>query len=426
LGGWVVLDTWLAKRLAYVDAGAERTIAAYQLIRGCEMAIATSVDQLLERGVEAGVAAGVVAVAADASGVIYEGAFGKRAADSQADMTLDTVFWVASMTKAITSVAALQLVEQGLVSLDEPLSDKLPELKDIQVLEGFHSETGAPQLRPPKRAITLRHLLTHTAGFSYDIWNADIGQYQTHAGTPGIIECKKITLMNPLVFDPGERWEYGTNIDWVGQTVERLTGKRIEQYFKDHIFGPLGMRDSGFVLGASQRERLAGMHVRNEDGTLQVIPFEMNQEPEFFMGGGGLYSTGPDYLRFLRMILNDGELDGARILKAETVAECNRNQIGELNVGLLKTAIPASSNDAEFFPGMPKKWGLAYMINAEDAPVGRAAGSLAWAGLANTYYWIETKRKVAGVILTQILPFADARVLGLLDEFERGIYSVVG
>jgi methyl acetate hydrolase len=362
-----------------------------------EMAIATSVDQLLERGVESGVAAGVVAVAADRSGVIYEGAFGKRAIDGQAPMTLDTVFWIASMTKAITSVAALQLVEQGQVGLDEPIADKLPELKDIQVLEGC-----------------------------YDIWNADMGRYQEHTGTPGIIECKKLTLMNPLVFDPGDRWEYGTNIDWVGQTVERITGTRIEQYFKDHIFGPLGMRDSGFVLGTSQRERLAGMHVRTEDRTLQAIPFEMDQDPEFFMGGGGLYSSGPDYVRFLRMLINNGELDGARILKPETVAECNRNQIGELNVGMLKTVIPGSSNDAEFFPGAPKKWGLAYMINAEDAPVGRSAGSLAWAGLANTYYWIETKRQIAGVLLTQILPFADARVLGLLDEFERGIYAAVG
>jgi CubicO group peptidase (beta-lactamase class C family) len=240
---------------------------------------------------------------------------------------------------------------------------------------------------------------------------------------PGIIECKTATLMTPLVFDPGERWEYGINIDWVGQTVERLSGQSIEDYFKEHIFGPLGMADTGFVIGAGQRERLAGMHARLPDGSLQVIPFEIPQAPEFFMGGGGLYSTGPDYLRFLRMLLGDGQLDGARVLSAATVAEMSRNQIGELLVGPLKTVVPGSSNDAEFFPGLPKKWGLAYMINAEDAPVGRTAGSLAWAGLANTYYWIDPTRRVAGVILTQILPFADTRALGLFEQFERAIYA---
>ncbi len=248
-------------------------------------------------------------------------------------------------------------------------------------------------------------------------------RYQETMGIPGITECKLATLMTPLVFDPGDRWEYGINIDWVGQTVERLSGQRIEQYFKEHIFGPLGMPDTGFVIGAAQRERLAGMHTRLADGTLESIPFEMTQEPEFYMGGGGLYSTAPDYLRFLRMLLGGGELEGARVLSAETVAQANRNQIGDLLVGPLKTMDPGSSNDAEFFPGMPKKWGLAYMINAEDALVGRTAGSLAWAGLANTYFWLDPSRRLTGVILTQILPFADPMVLNAFEQFERAIYA---
>jgi CubicO group peptidase (beta-lactamase class C family) len=387
------------------------------------MVAATGLDQLFERAVEAGEVPGVVALAADDHRVIYEGAFGKRAIDGEQAMTLDTVVWIASMTKAITSIAAMQCVERGQISLDEPLANTLPELNEIQVLEGFDETSGAPKLRPPRRPITLRHLLTHTAGFTYDIWNADMCRYQQHTGTPGIIECKRVTLMTPLVFDPGERWDYGINIDWAGQTVERLSGQRLEQYFQSHLFEPLGMRDTGFVLGPSQRQRLAAMHVRHRDGSLTIEPFEIPQEPEFYMGGGGLYSTGPDYLRFLRMLLGNGELDGARILKPETVAEINRNQIGEVTVGPLKTAIPSSSRDAEFFPGLPKKWGLAYMINAEDAPVGRTAGSLAWAGLANTYYWIEPTRRLAGVILTQILPFADPTVLDLFEEFERAIYA---
>jgi CubicO group peptidase (beta-lactamase class C family) len=389
------------------------------------MLVATGIDQLFEEAVEAGEVPGVVALAADDSGVIYQGAFGKRVLGGDADMTVDTVTWVASMTKAITSVAAMQLVEQGRVTLDEPLLNRLPELADIQVLEGF-DDAGVPKLRPPRRPITLRHLLTHTAGFTYDIWSQDMLRYEAYTKIPGITECKLVTLKLPLEFDPGERWQYGINIDWVGQTVERLSGQRLEHYFKDHIFGPLGMPDSSFLLSATQRERLAGMHAREADGSLEPFAFEMEQNPEFFMGGGGLYSTGPDYLRFLRMLLGNGELDGARILKAETVAEMNRNQIGDLSVGLLSTALPGASNDAEFFPGLPKKWGLAYMINAEDAPVGRSAGSLAWAGLANTYYWIEPQRRVAGVILTQILPFADPTVLNLFENFERATYAGLG
>jgi CubicO group peptidase (beta-lactamase class C family) len=386
------------------------------------MPVASGVDRLLEHAVEADEVAGVVALAADDGGVIYQGAFGKRALGGEADMTLDSVVWIASMTKAITSLAAMQLVEQGRVTLDEPLAQRLPELADIQVLEGFDA-AGAARLRAPRRAITLRHLLTHTSGFTYDIWNTDMRRYQQHTGIPGIGECKRITLGLPLVFDPGERWEYGISIDWVGQAVERLSGQPLERYFEEHIFQPLGMQDTRFILTAAQRDRLATMHVREPDGSLNVTSFEMEQHPEFFMGGGGLYSTGPDYLRFVRMILGDGELDGARVLKPETFAEINRNQIGDLSVGQLTTAIPGSSNNAEFFPGLSKKWGLAYMINTEDAPVGRAAGSLAWAGLANTYYWIDPTRRVAGVILTQILPFADPTVLHLFEDFERAIYA---
>ena len=389
------------------------------------MVVASSgVDQVLERAVGQGVAAGVVALAADDHGVIYEGAFGKRGIGQDADMTLDTVVWIASMSKAITSVAAMQLVEQGRIGLDEPLSDRVPELAGIQVLEGF-DDAGAPRLRAPRRPITLRHLLTHTAGFTYDIWNQDMGRYQQYAAVPGIIECKNLTLQTPLVFDPGERWEYGVNLDWVGKTVEQLSGQSLEAYFKEHIFGPLGMDDTAFVIRPEQRSRLASMHVRQPDGSLVAIPFEITQEPEFYMGGGGLYGTGPDYLKFERMLLGGGRLGGVQVLRPDTVQEMSRNQIGELTVGMLKSVQPGSSNDAEFFPGMVKKWGLAYMISTEVAPTGRSAGSLCWAGLGNTYFWIDPTRRVAGVILTQILPFADASVLDMYDQFERAIYARV-
>lgn len=386
------------------------------------MVVASEVDQVLMRAVDAGVAPGVVALAADDGGVVYAGACGVREIGTAAPMTLDTVMWIASMTKAVTSVAAMQLVEQSRIGLDEPLGKRIPELASLQVLDGF-DDGGVPRLRAARRPVTLRQLLTHTAGFAYHIWNAETRRYLDYAGIPTIGECKTVTLGTPVVFEPGERFEYGISIDWVGKVVERLSGQSLEDYFREHIFGPLAMNDSGFLLRPEQRTRLASMHERQPDGSLAAIEFEMSQQPEFFMGGGGLYSTGSDYLRFLRMLLGDGELDGVRVLRPETVAEMGKNHIGDLSVGRITTAMPASSNDFEFFPGLDKKWGLAGMITMEDAPTGRSAGSLAWAGLANTYFWIDPSKRITGVLLTQILPFADTRVLDLFEQFERGIYA---
>lgn len=383
-----------------------------------------AIDRALREAAEARRVPGVVALAATERGPVYEGAFGLRRLPDGPAMTADSVFWIASMTKAVTSTAAMQQVEAGKVGLDQPVGGILPELRSPQVLEGF-DPSGAPKLRPAKRPITLRHLLTHTAGFSYDVWNADIGRYMKVAGIPGVITCKNDALKTPLVADPGERWEYGINIDWAGKLVERLSSQDLETYFRERIFGPLGMKDTAFKLGPSQRERLVAMHARGPGGTLKPIPFEIPQNPEFHMGGGGLYATGPDYLRFLQVFLHGGSLDGARILKPETVALMEQNQIGELDVRRLDTVAPEASNDAEFFPGMPKKWSLAFLINTEEAPTGRSAGSLAWAGLGNTYFWIDPKRRVTGLILTQLLPFADAEVLDLFARFERGVYETV-
>jgi methyl acetate hydrolase len=383
--------------------------------------VARDVDQVLMRAVDAGVAPGVVALGANDGGVVYAGAFGVREIGAATPMTVDTVVWIASMTKAVTSVAAMQLVEQDRIGLDEPLGQHLPELAAVQVLEGFDAD-GEPRLRAARRPITLRHLLTHTAGFAYHIWNEETRRYLDYAGIPTIGDCKLVTLGTPVVFDPGERFEYGINTDWVGKVVERLSGQSLEDYFREHIFAPLAMNDSGFLLRPEQWARLASMHERQPEGSLAAIEFEMSQQPEFFMGGGGLYSTGMDYLRFLRMLLGDGELDGVRVLRPETVVEMGKNHIGDLSVGRITTAMPSRSNDFEFLPGLDKKWGLACMITMEDAPTGRSAGSLAWAGLANTYFWIDPGKCITGLLLTQILPFADARVLDLFEQFERGIY----
>jgi methyl acetate hydrolase len=386
------------------------------------MAATDAIDHALRQAVEDGAVPGIVAVAADANGVIYEGAFGKRAVPSGAAMTIDTVFLIASMTKAITSVAAMQLVEQGKLTLDADMGGVLPELAGRRVLEGFDAG-GAPKLRPARRPITLRHLLTHTAGFSYDIWSADIDRYMAYAGVPSIITCRNAALATPLLFDPGERWEYGINVDFVGKAVEAISGQSLDIYLREHIFSPLGMNDTGFHLTADKRSRLAAMHARQADGSTTTIEFELPQEPEFFMGGGGLYGTGLDYLRFVRMILSGGSLNGARILRRETVADMACNQIGGLEMGAMKSAQPQSSNDVNLFPDIVKKWGLGFMINTADVPDGRAAGSLAWAGLANTYFWIDPHRQRGGVILTQILPFADPQVLDLAGKFERGVYQ---
>lgn len=384
---------------------------------------APDIDTLLRSATDAGEVPGVVAVAGTREGPIYQGAAGKRALPAGPAMTVDSVFWIASMTKAVTSTAAMQLVERGKLRLDQPVGDVLPELAAPQVLEGFDA-AGEPELRPAKGPITLRHLLTHTAGFGYDIWNADLLRYLEKTGTPGIISCENKALTTPLTFDPGDRWDYGINIDWAGKAVERVSGQSLGAFFQENLFEPLGMKDTVFKLGDAQRRRLVGMHTRQTDGTLEPMPFEIPQEPEFQMGGGGLYGTGADYLAFATMFLNEGRARGGRqVLKPDTVRAMSQNQMGPLNVRLLKTVVPPYSNDAEFFPGMVKKWGLGFMINSEPVPGARSRGSLTWAGLGNTYFWIDPAKGIAGVILMQLVPFADAKALALYDRFEKAVYA---
>jgi len=380
------------------------------------------IDQVLRQKCDAGEIPGVVAVAADGKEVTYQGAFGKRDLSKDDAMTTDSVFWIASMTKAITSAAAMQLVEQGKLSLDSPIGSVLPDLASPQVLEGFDAN-GAPKLRPAKNPITLRHLLTHTAGFCYDIWNGDMLQYLEKTGTPGITTCKNDALKTPIMSDPGTRWEYGTNIDFVGKAVEAVSGKKLDAYLRDHIFTPLGMVDTGFKITDSQRKRLVGMHARGPDGALAPMPFELEQEPEFHMGGGGLYGTAADYIKFTQMILNKGRGNGNQVLKPETVAVMGQNHIGVLNKTKMISAIPWATNDVELYPGMDKKWGLSFMINTAKTPEGRSPGGLFWAGLANTYFWIDPARDISGVILMQLLPFADGKCLEAFAGFERGVYA---
>jgi len=383
-----------------------------------------SLDQILSQAVESKAMPGIVAAAATDQGTLYEGAFGKRELGKEAPMAPDTVVWIASMTKAITATAVMQLVERGKLGLERPASEVVPDLARAKVLEGF-DPAGKPRLRAPKRPITLRHLLTHTAGFGYEIWDQGIIQYQTATGTPGITSCTNAALTTPLMFDPGDRWEYGISIDWAGKMVEAASGQRLDRYFQENIFDPLGMKDTSFKISPSQRARLASVHQRAEDGALAPIEFEIPQAPEFFMGGGGLYGTARDYLAFARMIMQGGRVDGAQVLRSETVDLMAQNHIGALDIGVFKPAIPALSNEVALFPGMRKGWGLSFLINDQPAPTGRSAGSLAWAGLANTYFWIDRTKRVSGVFLSQVFPFWDHTAIDLVTKFETEVYRAL-
>jgi methyl acetate hydrolase len=377
------------------------------------------IDAALQAKVGAREIPGVVAMAANENSVIYQGAFGPRNIANAVPMSTDTIFRIASMVKLLTSVAALQLVEQGRLKLDEPAANIDPTLAGALVLTGFDAK-GVPQLRPPQKPITLRHLLSHTSGFSYPLWDPDVIRYNKAArGKPQLPR-------RPLMFEPGTRWAYGGSLDNVGRLVEIAGDKSLDRYFSDNITGPLGMNDTGFAISEKQRARQVSLHVRDPHGKLLPQAFEKLTTPTAFSGGGGIYSTAPDYLTLLQALLNGGSLRGTRILRPESVASMATNQTGNLQIGVMRTTNPGFSNDVDLFPGIRLHWGLGHMINVGPGPNGRKAGSLTWAGLFNTYYWIDPATKIAGVIMMQILPFVDKQALVAYRQFERGIYHALG
>ncbi len=365
----------------------------------------------------------VAASVCTSEGIVYAGAFGQRAPDGP-DMTVDSVGRIASMTKAITGTAAMQCVERGQLSLQAPAGDVCPFLAEVQVFQGF-ANNGEPVLRPPKRPVTLQNLLTHSSGFVYDIWNPDAGELHAKLGLPPFFLGQKRSLQQPLMFDPGDRWEYGIGIDWVGQMVEAVSGLSLEDYFARHITGPLGMRDTAFASTAAMQAKAIAMLARMEDGRL-VVPPEPDlpaAEREYDAGGGGLISSAADYIRFLQMILCRGELDGVRILEEKTVEQMARNHMAELRVTPLPSRNKALSMDAEFFPGDEKSWGLTFQINEVPGFTGRSKGTLMWAGLSNCYFWIDFAKDVAGVFVSQSLPFADPICLDAYFGFEALVYE---
>ncbi len=392
-------------------------------VGGCATANTDRINAVLQAAIDAGDVPGLTAAAATRNGVFYTGAFGTRGVDTDQAMTADSIFRIFSMSKAIGTTAAMQLVEQGKIGLDTRVEYILPHFRELQVLEGFDGDT--PKLRAPNTKATIRHLGTHTSGLVYEFWNQDMAKYLTVTGRPGILSGTKEGLMYPLVFDPGTKWDYGIGIDWLGQVVEAVTGQRIDVYCRENILGPLGMDDTLFECEGACTNRIVTAHGRGEDGTLAPIEVNPPSHPVVYGMGHCLYSTAPDYMQFLLMMLNNGSWNGAQVLKPETVALMKENHIGDLLVNKLWTSAPGITNDAEFFPGMPKKHGMGFMINLEQWPGLRTAGSHAWAGAMNTYFWFDPNQGVAGTILTQLLPFADPQALAIFENFEKAVYASV-
>ncbi len=382
------------------------------------------IDALLDQAVGEQVVPGVVAMVGDREGVLYEGAFGRLSVDSDVSTRPDTMIWIASMTKAIVSVAALQLIEQGELELERPVADILPAFGDLKLLEGFDGDT--PRLRAPKGQATIRQLLTHTAGVGYWFANADLLRYHQLMGIPDPTAGRVAVLEMPLVADPGTRWEYGTSTDWLGQVVEAVSGLDLATYCGEHVFGPLGMRDSTFAPTDEQTARTMTVHSRTSDEGLVPAPMEWPADADFYSGGGGAFATGPDYLRFMRALLRGGELDGERVLRPETVELAFTDHLqGAPLPELVRTTLPELSNDIPTWP-VAQGWGLGFHLVLEDVPEMRRGGTGDWAGLANCYFWIDRSTGVAGAFLTQVLPFYDARIVETATSFEQAVYAEVG
>jgi methyl acetate hydrolase len=355
--------------------------------------------------------------------VTYQGASGKRDTNKDIPMTVDSIFRVASMTKPITSVAVMQLVEDGRVKLDESAATYLPELSHVQVLEAFDAATGKAKLRPPKTLPTIRQLLSHTSGFAYEFFDPELHSYVASGAIPSARQGDDGFLKAPLLFDPGSRWEYGISTDWLGRLVEKVSGQTLEDYFRQHIFEPLGMEDTFFNVPREKQARVVPIQQRQDDGSFVENPPQPFLPVKFFSGGGGLFSTASDYLRFERMLLDGGKGGNKRILRSETVEQMSRNQIGDLRIAELRSLIPQFAKDPIQFPGSLDKFGLGLAINSTPVEGGRSAGSLAWAGIFNTFFWVDPSRKTCAVIMMQMLPFSNDAAISVVEHFERAVYA---
>jgi len=380
----------------------------------------SDIDQVLQDAVAKGAVPNVAAIAADRNGIIYEGAAGPRAVGAADPVTLDTHYRIMSMTKMVATVAALQQVERGTLDLSAPVEQYRPEFAQLQVLDGFDGDT--PRLRPPASKATVKQLITHTAGLGYWFWNADLVRWEAATGTPNVLSGSNVVFGAPLVADPGTRFEYGINTDWLGKVVEAASGLALDVAVKEGITGPLGMDETSFAPSGEQRADLVPVHLQGDDGTWAASEIELALEPEYYAGGHGLHSTPHDYVKFQRVLLGGGELDGTRILQESKVDAAFTNQIGDLEFpASIRAADPASSADFNAGPG--HKWGYGLLLNTEDAPGRRRAGSGAWAGLCNTQFWVDRTAGITGAVYTQSLPFVAPAVLQVYVDFETALYA---
>jgi len=386
----------------------------------------SSVDEILRyTTARAGGAPGVVAMATDRNANFYEGSAGVRELGKDDPMTIDSVMLIASCTKALTGTALMQLVEEGALSLDDPAREYVPDIAEIEVLDGFSSD-GTPRTRMPSKDITLAELMLHTSGMCYDFFSADLLRYRTALDIPSILSCSRDAVKDVLLHDPGERWTYGCGIDWVGLTVEAVRGKRLGEVLAERVFAPLGMVDIAFDMTADMRARLATLHVRAADGQLIPQPeMVLPQPPPMDMGGHGLYATVGEYMKFIRMMLNDGDGPHGRVVEPDTVAFMASNGLGDLKSGGWTSSNPDLANTGDFFPGLEKSWSYSFQVNDEPAPTGRPAGQLSWAGLANTFFWIDRSNGIGGMWSSQVLPFQDIASYPGYVDFETAVYRAL-
>jgi CubicO group peptidase (beta-lactamase class C family) len=383
--------------------------------------VRTSIDAVLQGAVDSGAVPNVAAIAADREGIVYEGAAGPRVAGESDPVTVDTHFRIMSMTKIVATVAALQLMERGELDLDAPIERYRPEWAELQVLEGFDGDT--PRLRPPASKATVRQLVTHTSGASYWFWNADIVRWEALTGTPNVLSGDDVIFTAPLIADPGTRYEYGINTDWLGRVIEAASGRTLDLVVAENITAPLGMTETAFLMSPGQRAKSVPIHIKGDDGTWVATDIDLNQAPDYWAGGHGLHSTPRDYLKFQRMLLGDGTSpDGVKILERDTVYAAFTNQIGDLDFPAeIPSADPASTMDFNAGPGF--KWGYGLLLNTEDVPGMRRAWSGAWAGLANTHFWVDRTAGVTGAIYSQFLPFVTPEAMRMYQDFERAVYA---
>jgi methyl acetate hydrolase len=382
--------------------------------------VSSTIDKVLQDAVDSGAVPSVAAIAADRNGVIYEGSAGAKVAGGSEPIGVDTHFRIMSMTKIVATVAALQQVEKGNLELDAPVDTYRPEFADLQVLEGFDGDT--PKLRPAGARATVRQLITHTAGLGYWFWNEDLVRWESVTGTPNVLSGSNVIFTAPLVADPGTKFEYGINTDWLGKVVEAASGVTLDVAVKEGITGPLGMDVTSFAPSAGERENLTPIHLKGEDGTWVASEIELATEPEYYAGGHGLHSTPRDYIRFQRALLGGGEVDGVRILAQSTVDAAFSNQIGDLDFPAeISTADPTATHPLNLGPGY--KWGYGLLLNTQDVPGMRRAGSGAWAGLCNTHFWVDPTTGVAASIYSNFLPFVPPEALEVYANFERALYA---